>query len=175
MGLLDIFGRKQTAHITSVNLTENGFELNGIHVDLPTHISVLEKMLGKPRGVSFKNDEETEAVLGNTKLVSRRVNYAWDDIGLYCYTKNGTVVSTFGILISTEGHQYKYNPHSSFSGTLMIDGRPWLDVMKDGEDTMPLRRYVLGGYSIIGEYLHFGAGAAATEEKDFTTIEIQLC
>ena len=42
-------GNKQPAvDIKTINLTENGVEINGTLVDIPTHLSVSAKLLGKP-------------------------------------------------------------------------------------------------------------------------------
>ena len=46
----NIFGgkKKTAAGIKNINLTENGVEINGTLVDIPTHLSVPAKLLGKP-------------------------------------------------------------------------------------------------------------------------------
>lgn len=185
MGFADhikkLFGGNKTPHQTvtvdSINITGCGLFINGAPVDMPTHISALEKLLGKPRAIQFQTSESSreylEQVHGKGMIVNR-VNYAWDDLGIYCYTNNGTVLSAFGIRLSKQGDEYKHYPHSTFKGTVTIEGKPWFGVMNSAEDREVFRRLELDCYSIIAEYTDPFDEPESRTEKSFTTIEINL-
>lgn len=167
----------QTAAINSINITGCGLVIDGVPVDMPTHISALEKILGQPRAVKYKTSEESleylEQVHGKGMIVSR-VNYAWDDLGIYCYTNNGTVLSAFGIRLSKQGNEYKHYPHTTFKGTVTIDGRPWFDVLNSAEDKEVFRRLELDCYSIIGDYTDPFDEPESRTEKSYCSIEVNL-
>lgn len=185
MGFADhfknLFGVKKTPHqtaiITSIDITGSGLYINGTSVDMPTHISALEKLLGKPRAEKYKTKEETveylESVHGKGMIVNR-ANYAWDDLGLYCYTNNGTVLSAFGIRLSKQGDEYKHYPKAEFKGTVTIEGKPWFAVMNSAEDKEVFRRLELGCYSIIADYTDPFDEPDSRTEKSYTCIEVNL-
>lgn len=167
----------QTATINDINITGCGLTIDGKPVDMPTHISALEKLLGKPRGVKYKTSEESMEFLERTHgkgMIVNRVNYAWDDLGLYCYTNNGTVLSAFGIRLSMQGDEYKHSPKRPFKGRVTIDGKPWFGVMNSAEDREVFRRLELDCYSIIAEYTDPFDEPDSRTEKSYTTIEINL-
>lgn len=185
MGFADFFKRlsggnktpHQTATINNINITGSGLFINGVPVDMPTHISALEKLLGKPRAVEFKTKEEDREFLEQVHgkgMIVKRVNYAWDDLGLYCYTNNGTVLSAFGIRLSKQGDEYKHYPKGTFNGTLTIDGKPWFGVINSAEDREVFRRLELDCYSIIGEYTDPFDEPNSRTEKSYSNIEINL-
>lgn len=174
MGFFDFLKKKQTSEVKTLNITAKGLEIDGVPLDLPTHISAANKLLGKPRGVTYKPNPETDKALGGAGVVSKRVNYAWDKLGLYCYTKNGTVLSAFGIRLTLKGGNFKHYPENIFAGKVTIEGKPWFEVMNSASDCDVFRKLVLGGYSIISEYVDFDAQPESRTAEDYTCIEIQL-
>lgn len=178
MGFFDnLFGgkKKPNVGVRNINLTEKGVEFDGVLVDIPTHISALEKLLGKPRAIKFetnagiKNTLERDAGVG---MVTNRVNYAWDELGLLAYTHNGSVVNCFSIQLKPSTSRNA--PRGVFGGTALIDGEDWFSVMKSGNDGMFLIEYRLGDYKIISEKSKFGKSISDSEREDFNCVDIQL-
>ena len=166
----------QTAVISTIDLTEAGLVINGEPVDMPILISVLKTIFGEPRVIGFKTDKETKEFLEGLHgdgMVTKRVNYTWDDLGIYCYTLNGSVVNSIGIRLSMQGDTYKYTPSKTYKGAVTIEGRPWFERIDEGEDMEVFRRCELGPYSIVSEYADpFDDGERT--EKDYVDLEINL-
>lgn len=146
---------KQAPVIRSINITESGLEIDGRQVDILSHISELEEIFGKARATGFKTDSDSREFLEELHgkgMVTKRVNYTWDELGIYCYTDNGTVASSIGIRLSKDSDVYKYTPKKVFTGTVTIEGRPWFQVISNGEDMEFFRKYEMGALSIVSEY-----------------------
>lgn len=181
MGIFDkLFGKKQAqppAEIRSINITESGLEIDGNPMNLPTHISVAEKLFGKPRKIVYEMDKNTQDYLESIRgkgMVTKRVNYAWDDIGVYCYTDNGAVLSAFGIRLSKQGDEYKHYPRSPFGGTVTINGKPWFGIINTAEDREVFRRHEMDCYSVVGEYTDPFDEPDARTEKGYSCIEVNM-
>lgn len=84
-------------------------------------------------------------------MVTNCVNYTWDDLGIYCYTRNGKVISSFGFMFRNT-LELKHSPKKMFSGVLTINGQPWQEAIMQGVDSEFFRELVLGGYTVIAEY-----------------------
>ncbi|MGN0670958.1 MAG: hypothetical protein ACI4JZ_10455, partial [Oscillospiraceae bacterium] len=56
-----------------LDIAESKLIVNGKPVDIPCHLSVLTNIFGKPRKFVGKNREN--------------INFTWDNLGIYCYTK----------------------------------------------------------------------------------------
>lgn len=179
MGFLDfIKGRsRKSITISNIDISDSGLTIDGVHVDMPIHISTIAKLLGKPRAVAYKTSAESREFLEGMRgkgMVTKRVNYAWDDLGLYCYTENGAVLSTFGIRLSQQGDSYKHSPRKPFCGTVTINGRPWFEVLNTAEDMEVFRRYELECYSIIGEYTDPFEPPDSRTEQSYSIIEVGM-
>ncbi len=169
-------GHKQPAvEIKNINLTELGVEINGTLVDIPTHLSALAKLLGKPRAIGFETDDEIREFLEKTEgegMVTKRVNYAWDELGLLAYTHNGSVVNCFSIQLKPSIS--KNAPRGVFGGVAAINGEDWFSVMKSGKDGMFLAEFRLGNYKIVSEKSDFQKNLADCGREDFNCVDIQL-
>ncbi|MCM1164655.1 MAG: hypothetical protein NC299_12680 [Lachnospiraceae bacterium] len=174
-----LFGKKtpevseKTLNFT-IDIQGDCFIINGSRLEVPMHIDALAAVLGEPRRVSFKTKLEDREFLERLhgEPVTDRVNYAWDELGLMCYTYNGKVVNTFGICF--RGGKSPSNPKGLFGGTVLIGGQPWFPVMMSGEDCEVLRELYFGEYLLTAEYADFDQDDGTRTEKDFTGIEIQL-
>lgn len=186
MGLFDFF-KKNAVEPASVKieLDDDRIVINGKTVDVPSHIDALTAVLGKPRAVVYPSDPAKDLKdWGGTlpksleqSLTSKRVNYSWDKLGVYCYTKNGSVVFCVGIRLNKGDICPKHFPSGFFKGEIMIKGMPWiraLETLPDTADMEFFKQLELGSYSVNIEYVDFTAKASARTEKDYTTIEIQL-
>lgn len=178
-----LFGKKKSAvsvnsKAVTIDIREDGLVINGKKLDVPTHIKALSDIFGKPRKIPCKTsaeDREVYAKLHPGEIVVQRVNYAWDELGLMCYTNNGSVVNCFGIEFNPpESYRSASTPKNMFGGTVFINGKPWLGVMMAGKDLEVFRKIVLGNYSVVAEYTDFEQDDSTRDESSFTGIEIQL-
>lgn len=158
----------------TIDITESYITINGRNFEVPMHIDPLIEVLGTPRVIKFKTDAKDVEFLEKMHgegMVTNRVNYVWDDLGLNCYTMNGKVLTCFGIELN-HGEKYPQTPKKVFTGTLTINGRPWLEEIQKGEDCEVLQHVYLGNYIITAEYVDFKQDMATRDETSYTGIEI---
>lgn len=183
MGFFDDLFKKKRASVVSevtknftVDVRGDCFIVNGSRLEVPIHIDALTRVLGEPRRVSFKTKPEDRELLErlHNEPVTDRVNYAWDELGLMCYTANGKVVNTFGICMQSVKYNSPSDPKGLFGGTVLIGGQPWFPLIMRGEDCGVMREFNFGEYLLTAEYTDFDQDDETRTEKDFTGIEIQL-
>ena len=175
MGLFGFFKKKNAVSPADVKieLADDRIVINGKSVDIPAHINVLTAILGKPRATAGPKDNPIDK-----ELISKPTNYTWDSLGVYCYTKNGSVIFCFGIRLNEGDICPKHFPSEFFSGTVTINGMPWYEAVRtlpNIEKDIPFfKKIALGGYSAVIEYVDFEADPDSRTQKDYTSIEIQL-
>lgn len=175
MSFFDLF-RKKPALDTSrlvINLTENELDVNGKKIKLPCNIDTLKYLFGTPRKTVHP------PVFDNEK----NYNYTWDKIGIYCYSKGGTIVHNISVRINGEPN-LSYSPSSLFEGFYTINGENWFDVMKNAETEwledegfkVPVfKRAVLGSYSVISEFTNEDiSDGTANCPEDLMNIEVEI-
>ncbi len=173
-----LFGKKQptvSAESIEIDFSENGIVIGGNHLEIPSHISEFERILGKPRAVKYKTkakDREFLESIHGKGLADKRVNYAWDELGLYCYTFGG-MLSCFAVLFESR-LDLKHEPHKTFSGKVTINGRPWIESVSAGEDAEVMMRVKTGEYLITAEFIDFEQEPGSRNEKSYTGLEFQL-
>lgn len=179
MGFFDkfikFFSVKKQASVSEINYTAQKLVIDGKEIDFPIHIEILSEILGKPRATEFETDDELRAWLEKSEgvgMVTRRVNYAWDDLGLLAYTNNGTVAKCFSVLLKPS--DLKYAPRSVYKGKLTINGNDWFSAMKTGENGQFLSEYVLGDYKITAEKSDFSKDVSECSSEDFNCVDIQI-
>ena len=164
MGLFaNLFGRKKpkiNAQELVLEITEGKLIVNGKAVDIPCHLSVLTNIFGKPRKFVGKKH-------GN-------VNFTWDNLGIYCYTKGNSVVYCFGVKVNCGGISTDLDPKTTFKGTLTIGGEPWEEFMAGGEDMEVARQRDFCGYSLFSEYADMDNGDKNGCHGAYSGVEIQL-
>lgn len=177
----NLFGKKteEVSEISkshSIDICDDCFVINGKRLEVPMHIDALSAVLGEPRAVGFKTKQEDREFLEklHSEPVTNRVNYAWDELGLMCYTYNGKVVNTFGICIQPQTNNSPSNPKMLFGGRITINGNPWLPVVLAGKDCTVMRETYVGDYLITAEYTDFDQDDLTRDESSFTGLEIQL-
>lgn len=135
----------------SIDLNNQGININGKTVSLPATFEDFS-FLGTPRKI------KTEA----------GVNYAWDDAGVYCYTRGEEkTVVCFGIAMKKGEMDLKTNPKSLYDGELTINGREWQSEISKGENTEVFTRIICGEYCVVAEYCEFMDSSA------YSVVEIQ--
>lgn len=167
-------GSEENAEKIVIDISGNGMNINGTMIDVPIEIDKLVKLFGKPRTVEFDMDIKgvTEDMLSRCpELRTKRINYAWDELGIYCYSNENMPVYAIGILSHLK-NMAEYYPHKAFKGKLTINGKPWYRVMHKAEDYHVHRRLLLGSYSVVSGYINcaikdlFG-GAERYESLEF--------
>lgn len=161
-----------------INITPKGVIINGKKkFSLPCDMKKLTKIFGSPRAAMFETDRENkeflEAMHGQN-TVTNRVNFSWDSLGVYCYTLNGKKATCFGIRITDQPIAiYPQTPKTPFRGTVTVNGSPWLEAVKRGEDCEVFFNLINGEYSVIAEYTDDETDPWKRGEQDFTEIEVQ--
>lgn len=178
MGFFNIFKKKAapSPETLTVNVTPKGIEINGTAVALPCPVGELTKLLGKPREVVYqtpKSEIPPQMLAQFPELAAKRVNYAWDKLGIYCYTQANSVVNCIGVQHRVR-LQVAHTPASMFAGTLTINGCEWSSVMRGGADMEVFRQITVGGCHINSEYADFSAIEGLGTADDYTGIEIEL-
>ncbi|MDE7399942.1 MAG: hypothetical protein K2N06_10495 [Oscillospiraceae bacterium] len=174
--------KKTPAHISersksmTIDIQDDCFVINGNRFEIPMHVDALSAILGKPRAVKFKTDPEMRAFLEELEdtPVTNRVNYAWDDLGLMCYTLNGKVINAFGIHLRKQNHNSPANPKTHFGGKITINGQHWLPIVMSGDDEDTSRHVILGALSLTASYSDYYQDDSTRDETSFTAFEIQL-
>lgn len=167
MSFFDIFKKNIVVSDPSqikIELGDNRIAINGAPVSIPSHISKLTKLLGKPRKVICQKGKDGV----------QRINYAWDELGLYCYTRGGSSVHCIGIHMNKGDFSTDFFPAQFFKGTVTINGVYWFDAVSKAENMEVFKKLTLGKYSAVSEFVDYDAEDAARTEKDYTGIEIQL-
>jgi len=174
MGFFDLFRKPSldTSRLV-INLTEDGFDVNGTHIALPCNIGALKYLFGNAR----------KTVHHNHFTGQENVNYTWDKLGLYCYSHSDGIVYCISVRMNGEP-VLSYSPASLFNGFYTINGENWFDVMKNGETEwledegirIPIfKRIKLGNYSIISEFTNEDTSdGTARNPEDLADIEVQI-
>lgn len=159
-----------------IDITGDYFTIDGNKLEIPMHIDALEAIWGKARAVKFETDPELREFLEETEggPVTNRVNYAWDDLGLMCYTLNGKVINAFGIHLRQQNHNSPANPKTHFGGKITINGQNWLPIVMAGDDEDSSRHVILGTLLLTASYSDYYQDDSTRDETSFSAFEIQL-
>ncbi|MGB4812564.1 MAG: SMI1/KNR4 family protein [Methylophilaceae bacterium] len=90
--------------MTTINLTEHYFQINGVSFTFPIEINTLKNVLGNCRHVKLQHNNI----------------YTWDDLGISAYSKNGLLVEN--ISIDIQSGNYQFSPKNLFTGSLLFNG-----------------------------------------------------
>lgn len=143
-----------------LDITEDKLFVNGKAVDIPCHLSVLTNIFGKTRKFVGKYREN--------------INFIWDNLGVYCYTKGNSVVYCFSVKVNRGDIKIDFDPKTLFAGTLSIGGEPWEEFMSGGEDMEVARQRDFCGYSLFSEYTDMDNGDKNGCHGAYSGVEIQL-
>ncbi len=161
----------------NINISGNNITLNGNKLVLPTEIDNVTAILGNPRAQQYDtkvSDKQFLDSMYKNNSVTNRVNFMWDDLGIKCYTLNGKTVTTFSVELNKGSLNYPNTTRDLFKGNVTINGKPWLDTVKTGQDLEVIQQLRLGKYTITCEYTDFEAEASKRTEKDYTGIEVSI-
>lgn len=167
----------QPGETVNIDIRGDRIIVNQSVLTLPIDITKLMQIFGEPRVKQFETkvaDKEFLERLHGGDPVTNRANYMWDNLGIKCYTLDGTTVNTIGVELNQGSLEYPHIPQNKFAGTVTIEGEPWLPKINRGSDCDEiLRELYLGNYLLTAEYVDFDSISGTPAEKDYTGIEIQ--
>lgn len=161
MGFLSkLFGKDDPAEVDfeyqgerlSLDYSPSGMVLGGRCISLPADISEFTSILGKARRVKTK--------MG--------ANYTWDKLGVYCYTRDGKKVHTFGVFFRQGEIELETLPKNLYDGEFTINGQDWVAQLAKGENADVLISLRLGAYTATGEFACFG------DPSSYSVVELGL-
>lgn len=170
-----LFGKRQPKDIIpiTIDLCDDYFVLNGKQFTIPARVSELIDILGEPRCVADKHkgmkayQEMVSEYYGLPPEKFSEMDYYWDTLGLMASTHERKTVRCFWIKIG----KYKKYPMEmtkyNFSGTLLINNRPWQEVVEEIGRNGHTFRMKLGK-------LHADVIRCGTEAKDVKQFQIGL-
>lgn len=172
---MSLFSKKQPKDIIPVmiDLCDDYFVLNGKQFTIPARVSELVSILGEPRCVADKNKgikSYKEMVCKNYNLPPEKfseMDYYWDNLGLMASTHEGKTVYCFWIKLGNAKKYPMKMAKYNFSGTLLINSRPWQEVVEE-----------IGGnnhtfYMKLGK-LHANVIRYGTKVKDVKQFQVSL-
>lgn len=122
-----------------IDYSSQGININNKLISLPAKLEDFS-FLGKPRKIN------TDA----------GVNYAWDDAGVYCYTRGEEkTVFCFGVALKKGEMDVKTNPKNLYDGEITINGREWKSEISKGEETEVFTKIITGEYIVVAEFCEF--------------------
>ncbi len=133
-----------------IDITPAGVNINDKNVTLPTTVSQLKKIFGKPEA----------------KVTKVGVNYYWNELGIMCYVYGTSKAHTLGISMANSDLAKANNSMNKYSGRLTINGCAWEPVMRSGEKTEVFYQIALGNVSVTAEFADF------MDDRILATVEI---
>jgi len=143
-------------------------------IEIPCHIDTLKDIFGEPEKYVFGDvaglSESLNAVL------PVRTNYVWHECGVLAYTYNGFSVATLEFRLrptKTEGYKEpSFYPKKMFSGNITINGRPWIELIRDGElsETETFKKANYGKFKVFAELADWHNIENCLTEEDYTHI-----
>ena len=134
----------------TIDLRDDYFFVNGKQLTIPSRISDLTDIFGEPRLVADRNKEskfQKERICEKYNLSPDKyseMDYYWDELGLLALTYDKKTVHCFWIKIGDSRKYPMEMPKSDFTGALMINGRPWQDVVTEKGGTSGTFKLKLG-------------------------------
>ncbi len=137
--LVLLFSKKQPKNIipVTIDLCDDHFILNGKQFTIPARVSELVDILGEPRCVADRNHEiksYKEIICEKYNLSPERyamMDYYWDDLGLMASTHEQKTVYCFWIKLGNARKYPMKMTKYNFTGTLLINGKPWQEVIEE--------------------------------------------
>ena len=123
------FGKNEDPGSTSVklDLIDNGFILNDREFSFPARASEVSKILGNARIVQDQYDPKMMETYKEKYGLDpfNPWDYYWDEAGLIARTYDHETIHELFVYIHTKRDYPFPMPEHTFSGTLLIHGKPW--------------------------------------------------
>lgn len=162
-----------------VDVSESGLVLNGTLIRLPCHVNQLLPILGGAYRTTFDKVRDGVFSEEDTRELNEQIRdiacYTWNELGIHCHTDDGVTVNTLSLRMRDSAlmRHPDYYATTMFSGTLTINGKPWLKQLEKGDKDEDTTELILGEYSVYAvraDYrLHLFSKA-----KKYSVIEISL-
>ena len=165
---MELFGWKKLnpGKPITINIHENGFEIDGKTLDFPSKISEMKKVLGEPRDVDIEFAEKIRIAISEDYGIDpdsfRPKRYYWDDYGIvanaYDQENCKNIVIFFG--------KSKYplpTTKCAFSGTVLFDSQPWQELI--------LGKEYKDGYRMKDSWVHVHIYGNRTKKKNMKVME----
>lgn len=120
----------------TIDVDEEYITINGKRLSLPINMNELVELFGKPEKQTFGkvyldvlDDEDNEYL---NAIAGQRINYVWNDLGLYAYTNDRVYVKTLMLVIRPyeDRETPEIYPKNMFGGTFTINGGSWFEPLK---------------------------------------------
>lgn len=168
----------------SINITEEYVEINGKQFTLPVEMEKLFELFGEAQkhtfgkvNIEYLTQEDNDMI--NRSAGEQRANFAWNDLGLYAFTKEGRYAKTLMVRLrptvdSDDPEQY---PANMFGGTLTINGAHWFEFLKPVKpkySNSDSKGRVLGRYIIYGSFTEREFKDKKRTDRHYSYIQISL-
>ncbi|GGF22787.1 SMI1/KNR4 family protein [Flavobacterium limi] len=104
--------------MTKLELSKTGFQINGVTIEFPIDITILQQALGDYRHSKKKYNH----------------TYTWDDLGIIAFSKEGNKAES--LAVELERKEYDYCAKSNFSGEFIFDGQELFELYKSGKNKL---------------------------------------
>ena len=168
---MGLFGGKklEPGKTITMNIHENGFEIDGKSLGFPAKISEMKKVLGEPRVVDIELTEKQKISYSEDYGINPESFqpkwYYWDEYGIvasaYDQENSKNIVIFFG--------KSKYplpTTKCAFSGTFLFDGQPW--------QVLILGKEYKDGYRMKNSWVHASVYGNRTKEENMKVMEWML-
>lgn len=102
--------------MTKIELSKTGFQINGVSIEFPIDITILQQALGDYR--------YTKKQYNHT--------YTWDNLGIIAFSKEGNKAES--LAIELELSEYDYCAKNIFKGEFIFDGAELFELYKSGKN-----------------------------------------
>lgn len=162
-------GAKDEKELLSLDFAEDGMHVGDQVIPLPVDEKTLITLWGEPRVVVHEDPEYPDA--------PKRMNYVWDELGIFCYLyeQEGVHSDVYCIsVVVNKDNEYVHYPQQMFKGTMTIEGKPWYEALPAGEDLELFRVYTVGEYSLWSEYTDIFDPEKTGTAADYVGIEMTI-
>ncbi len=169
---MGLFGRAtelEKGKQISLNLHEGEFELEGQKFTFPSELAELKKILGEPR---IEPIEYTDLVrrglcedYGFNMEDFRPSRFYWDEYGIVASSYDQMLIHDIVIFFGKSKFPLP-TTKCSFFGDIMLDGRPWQQIVLD--------KSFSGSYPFESSSVHFSIYGNKTKEFNVKVMEWSL-
>lgn len=158
----------------NINLTKKFLVIGDRAIEIPCHIDTLKEIFGEPEKYVFGEISGISDSLNAVLPV--RTNYVWNELGVIAYTYNGFAVATLEFRLRptrTKGYEEpSFYPEKMFSGNITINGKPWIELIRDGElsETEIFKKVDYGKFKVFGGLADWHHIENCLAEEDYTHI-----
>ena len=168
----------------AINVTEEFIEINGNQFTLPIKMEELFAIFGEAEkktfgkvNIEYLTQEDNDMI--NRSAGDQRANFAWNELGLYAFTKESKYAKTLMVRLrpSADGKDPEHYPTNMFGGTLTINGAHWFEFLKPVKpkySNSDSKGRVLGRHIIYGSFTDRDFKDKMRTDRHYSYIQISL-